>query len=70
MIYCAECRLPIEEPREQIRRIAFADVCFVCFELFSAISGNTYFVKLQEEYQEQVKRVNRLRSKGDYFGEK
>jgi len=70
MIYCAECKLPIEEPREVIRRIGTVDHCHGCFELYAAIYWNPYYTKLQEEYQEQVKRVNRLRSKGDYFGEK
>lgn len=43
-------------------------VCYVCFQMFSAICQNQYFVDAQHEYIKEVAKIKRLRLGADYFG--
>ena len=67
MAFCAQCKCPLDMP--EVHSIDGKNlVCAACNDLYWTVAGNPWFLRAEEEYQRELKKVKRLRLGADYFG--
>lgn len=74
LCYVKDCKCPIDEHKQLRKKLRLATgeekyVCEICWEMFTAINRNMWFVEAQQEYIDYLKKISRLKSGGDYFSE-
>lgn len=68
--FCVQCGYPLK-PQVNYRIAFVGDVCGLCWDMHSAISGRAWFVAAQAEWiaenKARIKRKKQLGADGDYL---
>ncbi len=65
---CASCRLPLPSARKVLMRVEGKPVCSACYDMRDAIADNQYMQRQQQQFEEDIKKLGRLKPGGEYFG--